>query len=164
MEIYLIRHAEAVTLGEGGVVDDASRPLTPAGETQAKQLGEGLTRRGIRFDIMLTSPLVRARQTAQGLVAHVDKPAPEVRHTDELAPGGKRRKLARTLKKLAKESIAVVGHQPDLGEFAGWLIGSKKAQLAMAKAGVARIHVEAEPGKGEGQLIWLVSLEWLQAS
>jgi phosphohistidine phosphatase len=161
MELYLIRHADAVTLGEGGVVDDASRPLTPTGEAQARQLAEGLTRRGIRFDIILTSPLVRARQTAEGLVAHLEKPAPEVRVTDELAPGGKRRKLARILKNLGKESIALVGHQPDLGEFAGWLIGSKKTQIAMAKAGVARIHVEAEPGKGEGQLIWLVTLDWL---
>jgi phosphohistidine phosphatase SixA len=54
-----------------------------------------------------------------------------------------------------------VGHQPDLGEFAAWLIGSKKAQIDIAKAGVAFIHCEKEVTKGGGSLEWLVPPEWL---
>jgi phosphohistidine phosphatase SixA len=56
--------------------------------------------------------------------------------------------------------MALVGHQPDLGFYAGWLIGSKSAQVDLAKAGVARITCDDKPGKGRGMLIWLVTPEW----
>src|SRR4051812_10843184 len=63
MEIYLIRHAEAVALGENNVNADEDRPLTPAGETQSKAIATGLQRKGVAFQLILTSPLLRARQT-----------------------------------------------------------------------------------------------------
>jgi len=163
MELYLIRHADAVTLGEGGIIEDAARPLTPKGEAQARFLGDGLARWGIRLEVLLTSPLVRARQTADGIAQHLTRPAPEVRLCEDLAPGGKRRRLARGLKDIGKKAIGVVGHQPDLGEFAAWLIGSKKAQIDFAKAGVANIVCDEEPGKGEGRLVWLAGPEWFES-
>jgi len=160
MKCYLIRHADAVPLGDAGILDDASRPLTNKGDAQCKLVGEGLARCGIRLDIVLTSPLVRARQTADGMVKYLGQPSPEVRECEELAPGGKRRKLARQINDLGKESVGLVGHQPDLGVFASWLAGSKKAQIDFDKAGVACIEFENTVGKGEGKLIWLVTPEW----
>ena len=162
MKCYLIRHADAVPLGEAGILDDASRPLTSKGEAQSKLVGAGLARCGIRLDIVLTSPLLRARQTADGMVKHLSQPPPEVRECEELAPGGKRRKLAQRVKNLRKESVGLVGHQPDLGVFASWLAGSKKTQIDFAKAGVACIEFENAVDKGEGKLIWLVTTEWFR--
>ena len=161
MDIYLIRHADAFRLGERGATTDEERPLTEQGEAQARRVGAGLERRGVRPAVVLTSPLVRARQTADLVASQWLAATPPVQNLKELTPGSKRRKLARALGDLAKDSVILVGHQPDLGEWAAWLIGSKKAQLDLAKAGVAHIDCEGAPDKGKGTLRWLVPPEWL---
>jgi phosphohistidine phosphatase SixA len=98
------------------------------------------------------------------LAATWANPQPTVEVCDALAPGAKRRKLARYLWKTAAGSVALVGHMPDLAEFAAWLIGNKKVQLELAKAGAARIECDKLPAKGSGSLIWLVTPEWCQAT
>jgi phosphohistidine phosphatase len=159
MDIYLIRHADAVPLGEQGIKKDADRPLTERGKAQSKVLAVGLQRRGIRPGLLLTSPLLRAKQTADELLRHWD-PKPELRICEELLPGCKRAKLARYLEEWHGDSVALVGHQPDLGEFAAWLIGGKKANIDFAKAGAAHIVCEKDPDKGTGSLLWLVTPDW----
>ena len=67
MELYLIRHADAAPVGQNGVLDDALRPLTPKGQEQSKAVGHGLVRRGVRVPMVVASPLLRARQTAEGI-------------------------------------------------------------------------------------------------
>jgi phosphohistidine phosphatase len=161
MNIYLIRHADAAALGEWSVTQDADRPLTKTGEEQAQKLGAAFQRKGITFDALVTSPLLRARRTVEEMVKAGGKGAPEPKVCEEVAPGGKRRGLARFLKELGAAHVAVVGHQPDLGQFAAWLIGGKKAQIDLAKAGVAYIVCDGSPGKGEGRLVWLVTRELL---
>jgi phosphohistidine phosphatase len=162
MELYLIRHAEAVRLGERGITTDEDRPLTEEGLAQAGRLGAGLQRRGIRPALILTSPLVRARQTAEQLARELAGPVPEVRICAELAPGFKRRKLARTVETLMEPGpLALIGHQPGLGIWAGWLIGSKKVHLDLPKAGVACIRASGQLYKGTGTLLWLLPPEWL---
>ena len=161
MDLFIIRHGDAAPLGEGGIQDDAERPLTEKGVAQAKLLTEGLPRHGVRLGVVLSSPLVRAWQTAENMLKDWATPAPELRECDELKPGTKRRKLARRLRDVGAEAIALVGHQPDLGEFAGWLIGSRKAQIDLAKAGVIYIRCPEDVGKGGGELVWMVTPEWL---
>jgi phosphohistidine phosphatase len=160
MDLYVIRHADAAPLGEGGVTIDANRPLTPKGQEQSKRLAIGLAAQDVHLGIVVTSPLMRARQTADGLRAAWTPPAPELRISEELAPGGKRKKLARFLRDLGAERVAIIGHQPELAEFAGWLIGSRKANLDLAKAGVAYIVCDPKPGKGNGRLVWQVTPAW----
>src|SRR5262249_2844494 len=157
MELYIIRHADAQPLGEGGIEDDAERPLTAEGQAQCGPLAAALQRQGVRLERVVTSPLLRARQTAEGLLKHLKSPPPELHPCDPLAPGGKRRKLTRFLRGLGVPSLAIVGHMPDLNLYAGWLIGSKKAQVDLAKAGVACVQFEDEPDKGAGVLTWLVT-------
>lgn len=163
MDLYLIRHADALPLGVQGITEDGARPLSDEGRAQARALGEALSEKGVRLDKIVTSPLVRARQTTDALLAAWSGATPQLVVGEELAPGGKRRKLARFLRQLGGDAVAVVGHQPDLGRLAGWLIGSKKAQVNFAKAGVAHIACDDAPGKGAGSLVWLVTLEWLGA-
>jgi phosphohistidine phosphatase len=164
MDLLLIRHAEAAPLGEEGNQDDAERPLTAAGRAQCKPLAEALQRLGVRLDRIATSPLLRARQTAEELLAHWGTPLPELDLCEALAPGAKPRKLARYLWKKGAGSIALVGHMPDLAEHAAWLIGSKKAQLEIGKAGAAFIECEKLPAKGSGSLTWLVTPAWCGAA
>jgi len=159
MDLYLIRHAEAHPLNEH-IADDAERPLTDAGRDATRALAQTLTRLGVQLDVLATSPLLRTRQTAEELLTGWPAPVPELRVAAELAPGGKRRKIALGLRKLGKHAIGLVGHQPDLGELAGWLIGSRKAQIDFDKAGVALIRCADEPGKSAGSLVWLATPAW----
>lgn len=162
MKVYLIRHAEAVALGEQGITDDAERPLTDVGEQQSRIIAKGLLRTGIRLDKLLTSPLVRAKQTTDLLIRNWDGPPPEVVECDELAPDVRLKKLARALRRVNSENIGLVGHNPQLALFAAWLIGSKKTQIDLAKAGVACIDFEDALDKGMGTLEWLVPPEWFK--
>jgi len=160
VDLYLIRHAEAKELGENDVMNDDDRPLTEEGEAQTRGLGTGFHARGMRFDAVLTSPLLRAKQTAEGILKHWPELAPQVQVCEELAPNLKAKRLARCLRGLGTDSVGLVGHMPDLGEFLGWLIGSRKVNVDMAKAGVAIVTCESVR-KGEGRLEWLVTPEWV---
>lgn len=161
MDIYLIRHADALALGEGGTTDDADRPLSDEGRDQAKRLAAALQRHDIRLGVLLTSPLLRARQTAEGMLKEWPAPAPRLEVCDQLAPGGKRKKLSRQLTQLGGNAVGLVGHMPDLGEYLAWLIGTKKGLIEMAKAGVAYVRSSDEVRKASGTLEWLVTPEWL---
>lgn len=159
MDLYLIRHADAVPVGERGITEDSDRPLTTAGEAEATKLGEWLARRRIGFDKLLASPFVRAQQTAALVMRHL-KPAPDMVTTDALEPNAKPRKLVKVFRKLEGERFGLVGHLPHLADWLGWLIGGKKAQLDFAKTGVACVACGEVPGKGLGVLRWFVSPEW----
>jgi len=159
LHLYLIRHAEAVPNGDPNYADD-ERPLTDAGREQARRLGTTLAAHGVRFDFVISSPLTRARQTAEELLQGLGTNPPPLEFADELACGAKPRKVDRLVLKYDGESIALVGHQPDLGEYAGRLIGSKKASVDFEKAGIACIACEDPPGKGCGALLWLLTPAW----
>jgi phosphohistidine phosphatase len=160
VDLYFIRHAEAVPRGTADVNTDEDRPLTEHGHAQARALSAALQRCKVRLDVLLTSPLLRARQTAEDLLNAWPDPKPELLQCDELAPEARASKLARALRKLRKESVGLVGHMPDLATDVAWLVGSKKAQLDLEKAGVARVVCAEEPDKGSGVLVWLVPPEW----
>lgn len=162
MDLYIIRHADAQALGVDGIEVDADRPLTPEGQAQCGPLAAALQRHVVNLERIVTSPLLRARQTAEGLLQELAAPKPGLHICDHLAPGGKRRKLTRFLCGLGAQSVAIVGHMPDLVEYAGWLIGSRKTQIDLAKAGVAYVHFEDEPDKDSGALTWMVTPQWYQ--
>jgi phosphohistidine phosphatase len=159
MELYLIRHAEAVPLDKDGNTRDADRPLTDLGRRQARALAEALQGQGIHLDALAVSPLCRARQTAEEIVRAWTGTAPRVEECEELAPGGKAKKLARYVRDLSGDAVGLVGHQPDLSAHVAWFIGGKKAQLDLDKAGVAALRCD-EVRKGEASLMFLVTPEW----
>src|SRR5258708_7904385 len=138
MDLYLIRHADALMLGERGITEDAERPLSEEGETQSKALSLMLQQRVGHLDAIFTSPLRRARQTGE-LIVHDWPGAPELQNCDHLAMGGRRKGLAKFLRQWGGNAVALIGHQPDLARLTGWLVGCKKAQIDLAKAGVALV-------------------------
>jgi phosphohistidine phosphatase len=159
LDIYIIRHADALALGERGVTADEDRPLSERGEAQSRAVGAVLLRHGITLDKVITSPYLRARQTAEEMLRSWPPPLPEVHVCADLAPDGKPKKLARFLRGLGSSNIALVGHQPHLGIWTGWIIGSKNANIDLAKAGI--VHVTCDrPKKGLGILHWMVDPEW----
>lgn len=162
MDIYLIRHSEAIELGTDGITDDFNRPLTEAGRKHSERLAIALPSRGARIEGIFVSPLLRTQQTAEPMIAAWNLVGEQVVNCEELAPGGSSKVLAEELSSHSARSVALVGHRPDLNEFAAWLIGSKKAQIAFAKGAVALVRVnEDEVGKGTGKLLWLLPPDWV---
>jgi len=162
MDIYLIRHAEAVERDPAGGMADEDRPLTDAGRAQAEHIARNLPARGAKIDRLFVSPTVRTRQTAEPLIAAWGLSGDAGVDCPELAPEGKIRKLVKRLTKQSSGSIGLVGHRPDLNEFAAWLIGTKKARIALQKGGIALIRVDGDDlVKGSGELVWLLPEGWI---
>ncbi|MDQ3069445.1 MAG: phosphohistidine phosphatase SixA [Acidobacteriota bacterium] len=160
-ELYLIRHGIAADRGKDWP-DDTKRPLTPRGVTRLKETAAGLKDIGVKFDLILTSPLARARQTAEVLQQGVSRSA-LIEETRLLAPGGAPAdliELLRSKKKLRR--IALVGHEPDLGQLAAFLVGAR-APLVFKKGGVARIDFDKLPPVPPGHLQWFALPKMLRA-
>jgi phosphohistidine phosphatase len=154
MELYLVRHAIAAERGDEWP-DDSKRPLTERGISRFKEVVGGLKRLDVSIDEIFTSPLVRARQTADLLAAGTSDKA-TVKTLDALAPQHTPAAVMSQLAKAAKRSrVALVGHEPDLGELAAHLIGAQRA-LVFRKGGIARIDVGSVTSRRAGSLIWFL--------
>jgi phosphohistidine phosphatase len=153
--LLLVRHAIAEERGSAWP-DDTVRPLTQKGEVRMRQIARRLKALGETADVVVTSPLKRAKDTALILMREWSSSS-DVETLDALAPG---HTPAQTMAAVAEEasgkSLALVGHEPDLGLFAAWLIGAKQP-LPFKKGGVARIELESISRPREGQLIWLAT-------
>src|ERR1044071_4743767 len=100
--LYLIRHGMAEERGDAWP-DDAKRPLTEEGMSQLRKGARGLARAGVTIDLMLVSPLVRAKQTAEVIAAELD-PHPSIVQIESLAPGGSYAALSADLEKHARKT------------------------------------------------------------
>jgi phosphohistidine phosphatase len=159
-ELYLIRHGLAEERGDAWP-DDTKRPLTEDGMDRMRKSARGLERVGVWFDVVLTSPIVRAHQTAE-IVASVYSPKPALINVEALAPGGSSSAVIAELEKHAKKTrIAIVGHEPGIGELAAKLAGLR-VDLEFKKGAIARIDVEALPPKGPGLLRWFIPPRFLR--
>ena len=159
-ELYLIRHGVAESRGEAWP-DDTKRPLTEDGMSRLRKSARALARLGVMFDVVLTSPLVRTQQTAE-IVASASSPKPPIINVDALAPDGSTAAVISELEKHSKRTrIAIVGHEPGIGELASKLIGMR-AELEFKKGAIARIDVEILPPKGPGVLRWFVPPKFLR--
>jgi len=160
-ELYLIRHGIAEERGEAWP-DDTKRPLTEDGMSRLRKQSRGLARLGVVIDTVLTSPLVRTRQTAE-IVAAAFEPKPHVVNVESLAPGGAHAAILADIEKHAKKArIAIVGHEPGIGELAARLIGTRHA-VAFKKGAVCRIDVDVLPPAGPGELRWFLTPRALRA-
>jgi phosphohistidine phosphatase len=159
--LYLIRHGMAEERGEAWP-DDSKRPLTAEGMARLRKQARGLARFGVTLDVILTSPFVRTRQTAE-IVASAFEPRPHLAVSEALTPEGTYAAVLEDLAKQAKRAhIALVGHEPGIGELAARLIGSRHA-IPFKRGAVCCIEVEALPPTGPGALRWFASPKILRS-
>lgn len=161
LELYLIRHGVAAERGKEWP-DDSKRPLTPEGIARLRKSARGLAAIGVSFDQIVTSPLVRARQTAD-VFAEDLKNHPPIATSDALAPAGSSASVIQEITRHVRQArVALVGHEPNLGELAAQLIGAR-TPVEFKKGGICRIDFDMLPPKGGGMLRWFVTPKMLRA-
>jgi phosphohistidine phosphatase len=161
MEVYFLRHGEA---GKRVPIAarDTERGLTAAGRTEIEEVGEGMAELGLKFDVVATSPLKRAKETAS-IVNKALKRKPPVEEWVELAPEGSRNALYDRLRRLRQGSTAMfVGHEPYLttaiGEIVGREgVGSPSFRIVLKKGGLAKVSVTGLNPRLTGELRWLLT-------
>jgi phosphohistidine phosphatase len=145
MELYFLRHGEADW--PDWKKSDDERPLTKRGKKQMRDVAKFLDRLKVRPDLIVTSPLPRAAQTAEIAADYLKA---KLRKDELLAPGFGPSKLRTVLKRHRAKVLMLVGHEPDFTMVISELTG---ASLKLSKGGVALLDVD--PESEEGKLLWL---------
>jgi len=152
MRVYVIRHAAAGQAGD--YPNDEERPLTRKGIDCMKVVAKGLAKIGVAPKKIYTSPLVRAKQTAEIVRKAVGKSA-DFEERDELKPGHAPAEVIAFLTDEGIEEAAIVGHEPQLGELVSLMVvESDEPVLDMKKASVACIDFEGPAEPGQGVVAW----------
>lgn len=161
MKLYIIRHGIAADGAD--YAKDADRPLTPEGDRKTTKIAKQLHKMQIHFDLILTSPLVRAEQTAK--ILQKAGLAEQIEISPHLAPAGEIKDWLKwleswrdsMLEKGGGTSLAIVGHQPNLGNWAEILLwGQANDSLVVKKAGILGLTLpELGSPVARSQLFWL---------
>jgi phosphohistidine phosphatase len=160
MELFFLRHAIAVMRGTPGYADDSKRPLTPEGARKMRRVAEGMRALGIEFDVMLSSPFIRAKQTAE-IVAEIFGDAKKVSFDDGLAVGGDHHELIDRINKEygTTKAILLVGHEPSMSELISVLLaGDPGLSITLKKGGLCKLSVVESLRYGR-----CATLDWLLA-
>jgi len=162
MELLIVRHAIAFARDRHRWRDDGARPLSPAGVRRARKAAAGLKEFSKAPDRVLTSPLVRARQTAEILTEVAGWP--QAVEASELAPQASALAVLTLLGKESDRLVAVIGHQPNLGLLlTACLVGDGEAlPIEMKKNAVAALSFEGSPRAGCAALQWLATPRMLR--
>jgi phosphohistidine phosphatase len=157
MNLYVLRHGIAADPTSFGLTADADRRLTLEGERKVRQVAQAMQALELSFDLILSSPYLRARQTAE-IIAEAFKASKKLEFNEALAPGGSSKKLIELLNRRqpAPESVLLSGHEPDLSELISLLLsGNEGLSITMKKGGLCKLTIQTlKHGR-------CASLEWL---
>jgi phosphohistidine phosphatase len=145
MNLYFLRHGIAVDPSAPDFARDAERPLTPKGKRRLRQIAKAMGALKISFDLILSSPYVRARQTAE-IVAKILKRKKKLKFSDELTPGGNPKSLVQQLNDLRPKpkNILLVGHEPYLSKLIALLTaGSTNMEIDLKKGSLCKLETES---------------------
>jgi phosphohistidine phosphatase len=159
MNLYLLRHGIAEDLPQKPGGHDRDRALTPEGERKLLRVVQAMEAMGLAFDLVLSSPYLRARQTAE-LVAENLKPHPKVEFSQTLEPGNSPVAVLKLVERLspAPGELLMVGHEPNLSEILSLLTtGDSRLQVTMKKAGLCKLTAEAFAPRRCATLEWLLT-------
>jgi phosphohistidine phosphatase len=166
MNLYLMRHGIALPADDPAVAVDAERPLSPKGVKRTRKIAKGIRRLNLSFDALLTSPLARARQTAELVAAALGDEA-LVEEISGLSPESTVEHLLFELTRYQDSGdLLLVGHEPLLSNAAAHLLAGKSARgalkLEFKKGGLCRIEIDALPLASPGKLHWFLTPKQLR--
>ena len=158
MNLYIVRHAIAIQPGTPGYEDDSQRPLTDKGLEKMKKIVKGLRQLDIELDKILSSPYVRARDTAK-ILANEFKMDDQLQFSENLIPPGNFEALiAEIQEKYDVGSLALVGHEPILSQFISWLAtGNREMKITLKKGGVCSLSSDHLYQDHRATMEWLLT-------
>jgi len=159
MNLFVLRHGIAADLDTLGVANDADRPLTPEGERKVSQIAKAIGKLELSFDLILSSPYLRARRTAE-IVAERFEAGKKLELSDVLTPGGSTKRLVELLKcaRPSPESVLLVGHEPYLSELISLLVAGKETfGVVLKKGGFCKLTIESLKHGRCAALQWLLT-------
>ena len=156
MDLFVLRHGKAGQSSDDP--DDSTRPLTPNGRDEIREIARWMRRERFRFDVIASSPLARAGETA-GIIARALDRKDRLVLWEELAPGGDPDTICYHAAQSGENAvILIVGHEPALSALVGRIIsGGLTSSLIFAKGGLAKIRNFSFDGKPSGDLQWLLT-------
>jgi phosphohistidine phosphatase len=153
VDLFLIRHAAAA---EGALYgDDSDRPLTGEGRRSALQVGASLSKHGVKLDLIIASPLVRAVETAELIAVSVAYDG-ELQILPELSPEGTAGVIIERALRPHAGRVALVGHLPSMGNVLGTLLG-RPAGISMSKMSVVRLGWPNDNVGRAAKLVWVMT-------
>jgi phosphohistidine phosphatase len=159
MNLYLLRHGIASEPEPAGVQPDADRPLTAKGENRLRTAVRAMEKLELSFDLILSSPFLRAKQSAE-IVARNFKSRKKTVLSDDLTPAGNPRWLIQELNRFRPrpENVLLVGHEPYLGRLVALLAaGNTSLEVDFKKGGLCKLEAESlYPGRC-AKLVWLLT-------
>jgi phosphohistidine phosphatase len=165
MNLYLMRHGIALPQDDPSVTQDGDRPLSHKGIKRMREAAKGVRRLKIPFDGVLTSPLLRARQTAEIVASALDMET-RLEEISGLAPESTVEHLLFGLTRYQdREHLLLVGHEPLLSDTADHLLGGRQAanlNLSFKKGSLCRIEIETFPSVSPANLHWLLTPKQLR--
>ena len=160
MNLYILRHGIAVEPGTPGYEHDSERPLIPKGERRLRSAAAAMGKMELSFDLILSSPFVRAKQTAE-IIAGELKLKKRLQLSDTLACGGSMKNLVGLLTGLesALENVLIVGHEPCLSRLISLLVSgdADAAAVEMKKGGLCKLEIGELQHDQCARLAWLLT-------
>jgi phosphohistidine phosphatase len=158
VNVFILRHGEAgthVTMPS----KDFERPLTESGRKEIEDIASSLLDLHVGFDRVATSPLRRAKETAEIVTSIYEENGPKLEIWEELRPEGNKQETLQRLSKLKQDDdVLLVGHEPYLSAMMGEIItGGSSAHISLKKGGLAKIQIHSFAPKPSGELRWLLT-------
>jgi phosphohistidine phosphatase len=159
VNLFILRHGIAAEPDAPGIKTDAERPLIPKGEQRLRAAVAAMEKMELSFDAIISSPYLRAKQTAEIVAKHF-KLQKKLAFSDDLIPGGNPQALIRQINDLkpAPKNILLVGHEPYLSRLIALLAaGNPAATIEMKKGGLCKLEVEELECGHCATLAWLLT-------
>lgn len=158
MRIYLVRHAIAENAGTSDYEDDSLRPLTEKGREKMKKIAGALEALGVEPDLIVSSPYIRASQTAS-VLSKILKYKEEIAYSDSLVPMGKPDDMIGEInEKYSVDELMLVGHEPNLSMLASVLLaGEPDISINFKKGGICCLSVDDLHYDRKAVLEWLIT-------
>ena len=164
MQLYIVRHGIAIDRDDPKCPSEAERYLTEEGVEKTRQAAKGIAALEVHADLMISSPYVRAMQTAEIFAGALDYPKQKIRSTDSLLPGAEPGAFLRELARAKNaSSVFCFGHAPHVDALLATSVGAQHHITSMKKAGVAFVELR-RLSPPSGQLIWLATPKLIRKS
>jgi phosphohistidine phosphatase len=160
MILYLVRHGIAVDPNDPKSPPEPERPLTAKGVQKTRAAALGLNEMGVKPDVLITSPYVRAAQTAEIFAEALGFPQQKIRTHDALKPSGSPAEISKEIIRVRAKEVMCFGHAPQLDLMIAHLVGAQSVFTSLKKAGIACLEHSSTRAKWD--LLWIVTPKMLR--